>query len=89
LEFPTSDRVDSSSDQQKIDPINEENPMLKSKIERTTTNDVIQISTSQVKLSGEFNRSIVADDQVDTVMEDVAPDREEEKANKVVDSMYW
>jgi hypothetical protein len=89
LEFPTSDRVDSSSDQQKIDLINEENPMLKSKIERTTTNDVIRISTSQVKLSREFNRPIVADDQVDTVMEDVAPDREEEKANKVVDSKYW
>jgi hypothetical protein len=89
LEFPTSDRVDSSSDQQKIDLINEENPMLKSMIERTTTNDVIRISTSQVKLSREFNRPIVADDQVDTVMEDVAPDREEEKANKVVDSKYW
>jgi hypothetical protein len=42
-----------------------------------------------VKLSEEFNRPIVADDQVDTVMEDVAPDREEEKANKVVDSKYW
>jgi hypothetical protein len=62
--------------------------MVKSEIERTTTDDVIRISTSQVKLGGEFNRPIVIDDQVDTVMEDAAPDCEEEKANKVVDSKY-
>jgi hypothetical protein len=41
-----------------------------------------------VKLSGEFNGLIVIDDQVDTIMENIAPDREEEKADKVVDSMY-
>jgi hypothetical protein len=62
--------------------------MFKIKIERTTTNDVIQIGTSQVKLGGEFNGPIVIDDQVDTVMEDAAPDHEEEKANKVVESKY-
>jgi hypothetical protein len=62
--------------------------MLKSEIERTTTDDVIRIGTSQVKLSGEFNGLIVIDDQVDTIMENIAPDREEEKADKVVDSMY-
>jgi hypothetical protein len=62
--------------------------MFKIKIERTTTNDVIQIGTSQVKLGGEFNGPIVIDDQVDTVMEDAAPDHEEEKANKVVGSKY-
>jgi hypothetical protein len=36
--------------------------MLKSKIERTTTDDVIRIGTSQVKLGGEFNGPIVIDD---------------------------
>jgi hypothetical protein len=85
LEFPTSDRVDSS---QSMETIKEENPMLKSEIERTTTNDVIQIGTSQVKLDREFNGPIVIDDQVDTVMEDVTQDRREEKTDKVVDSKY-
>jgi hypothetical protein len=88
LEFPTSDRVDSSSGQQSMETIKEENPMLKSEIERTTTNDVIQIGTSQVKLDREFNGPIVIDDQVDTVMEDVTQDRREEKTDKVVDSKY-
>jgi hypothetical protein len=88
LEFPTSDQVDSSSGQESVGPISEEKPMLKSKIERTTTNDVIRIGTSQVKLDREFNGSIIIDDQVDTVMEDVMPDRGEEKADKVVDSKY-
>jgi hypothetical protein len=41
LEFPRNDRVDSSSGQQKIEPINEKKPMLKSEIERIITNDVI------------------------------------------------
>jgi hypothetical protein len=62
--------------------------MVKSEIERTTTDDVIRIDTSQVKLDGEFNRPIIIDDQVDTVMEDAALDCEEEKANKVVDSKH-
>jgi hypothetical protein len=44
LEFPTNDRVDLSSGQQGIEPINEEKPMLKSKIERTTTDNGIRIS---------------------------------------------
>jgi hypothetical protein len=83
-----NDQVDSSFAQQSVEPINEEKPMLKSEIERTTTDDVIRIGTSQVKLSGEFNRLIVIDDQVDTIMENIAPDREEEKVDKVVDSMY-
>jgi hypothetical protein len=52
LEFPTSDWVDSSFGQQKIKPINEEKPMLKNEIETTTSNDVIRIGTSQVKLGG-------------------------------------
>jgi hypothetical protein len=88
LEFPTNDRVNSSSDQQKIKPIIEEKPMINDEIERTTTDDVIWIGTSQVKLNNELNRSFVIDDQVDTVMEDVRLDHEEEKADKVVDSMY-
>jgi hypothetical protein len=62
--------------------------MLKSEVERTTTDDVVRISTSQVKLGGEINGPIVIDDQVDTVMEEVTLDRKEEKANKVVDSKY-
>jgi hypothetical protein len=62
--------------------------MLKSEVERTTADDVVRISTSQVKLGGEINRPIVIDDQVDTVMEEVTLDRKEEKANKVVDSKY-
>jgi hypothetical protein len=41
-----------------------------------------------VKLGEEFNGLVVIDDQVDTVMEDVVADREEEKADKVVDSKY-
>jgi hypothetical protein len=41
-----------------------------------------------VKLNGEFNRPIVIDDPVDTVMEDVTSDHGEEKADKVVDSKY-
>jgi hypothetical protein len=41
-----------------------------------------------VKLGEEFNGLIIIDDQVDTVMEDVVADREEEKADKVVDSKY-
>jgi hypothetical protein len=45
-----SERVDSSSGQQSMDPTNERNVVLKSEIERTTTDDVIQISTSEVKL---------------------------------------
>jgi hypothetical protein len=88
LEFPTNDRVDSSSGQQSVEPFNEKKHMLKSEIKRTTTDDVIRIGTSQVKLNEEFNRLIVIDDQVDTVMENVAPDWEEEKADKVVDSKY-
>jgi hypothetical protein len=62
--------------------------VLKSKIERTTTNYVIQIGTSQVKLSGEFNGSIIINDRADIIMEDVSPDRGEEKTDKVVDSKY-
>jgi hypothetical protein len=50
LEFPTNDRIDLSSNQQNIESINEEKVMLKSEIEKTTTNNVIQIGTSQVKL---------------------------------------
>jgi hypothetical protein len=80
--------VDSPSGQQSVEPINEEKPMLKGEIERTTTGDVIRIGTSQVKLGREFNGPIVIDDQIDTVMKDVAPDHEEEKANKIVDSKY-
>jgi hypothetical protein len=73
----------------KIEPINEENVVLKSEIERTTTTgDVIQIDTSQVKLGKEFNRPIVINDQANTDMEDVAQDREEEKTDNVVDSKY-
>jgi hypothetical protein len=52
--------------------------MLKSEIERTTTDDVTQISTSQVKLSKEFYVPIIINDMVDTVMKDVAPDRRED-----------
>jgi hypothetical protein len=88
LEFPTNDRVDSSSSQQKIELVNEEKPMLKSEIERTTTGNVIQIGTSQVKLGEEFDGPIVIDDQVDTVIEDAAPACGEEKTDKVVDSKY-
>jgi hypothetical protein len=62
--------------------------MLKGEIERTTTDSVIQIGTSQVKLGGEFNGLIIIDDPVDTVMEHVTPDHKEEKADKVVDSKY-
>jgi hypothetical protein len=62
--------------------------LLKRDIEKTTTDDVIKIDTSQVKLGGDFNRPIIIEDQVDTIMEGVTSDREEEKANKVVDSKY-
>jgi hypothetical protein len=86
LGFSTNDRVDSSSGQQKIEPINEEKPMLKSQIERTTTGDVIQIGTSQVKLGKEFDGLVVIDGQVDTVMKDVVLDHETEKTDNVVDS---
>jgi hypothetical protein len=71
-----------------VEPINEEKPMLKSEIKRATTDDVIQISISQVKLNMEFKGPIIIDDQVDTVMENVAPDHGEKKANKVVDYKY-
>jgi hypothetical protein len=56
LEFLANNRVHSSFGQQKIEPINEENTVLKNEIERTTADDVIQISKSQVKLNEEFNR---------------------------------
>jgi hypothetical protein len=72
----------------KIEPVNEEKSMLKSEIERTTTDDVTQISTSQVKLGKEFYVPIIINDMVDTIMKDVAPDRKEEKIDKVVDSKY-
>jgi hypothetical protein len=88
LGFLTNDRVDSSSSQQNFEPINEEKAMLKSKIERTTTNDVNQIGTSQVKLGEEFNGPIVINDRADTIMEDVSQDRGEEKTDKVMDSKY-
>jgi hypothetical protein len=68
LEFPVNDRVGLSSGQQKIEPINEENTVLKSNIEWTTTDDVIQIGTSQVKLDEEFNRPIIINDQANTIM---------------------
>jgi hypothetical protein len=42
LGFPTNNRVDSPSGQQSVEPINEEKPMLKSEIERTTTDDVVR-----------------------------------------------
>jgi ribosomal protein S2 len=70
------------------DSINEEKPMFKSEIERTTIDEVIQIGTSQVKLGKDFGRSIVIDDQVHTVMKDAAPDHGEEKTDKVVDFKY-
>jgi hypothetical protein len=41
LEFLTNDRVDLSSSQQTIEPINQEKVALNSEIGRTTTNDVI------------------------------------------------
>jgi hypothetical protein len=88
LEFLTNDQVDSSSDQQNIEPVNEEKVVIKSEIERTTIDDAIQIGTSQVRLGEEFNGPIIINVQVDTIMEDVASDREEEKADKVVDSKY-
>jgi hypothetical protein len=88
LEFPTNDRVDSSSGQQKIKPINEEKTMLKSEIKRTTTGDVNHIGTSQVKLGMEFDGPVIIDDYVDTIMEDTVPDHGEEKTNKAIDSMY-
>jgi hypothetical protein len=62
--------------------------MLKSKIEGTTTSDAIQIGTSQVKLSEEFNGPIIIDDQVNTVMDDATPDHGEAKVDEVVDSKY-
>jgi hypothetical protein len=71
-----------------VELINEEKPMLKSEIKRATTDDVIQISISQVKLNMEFKGPIIIDDRVDTVMENVVSDRGEEKANKVVDYKY-
>jgi hypothetical protein len=88
LEFLTNDQVDSSSGQQNIESINEEKAVLKSKIERATADDVIQISTSQVKLDEEFNGPIVINDWANIIMEDVAPDHGEEKIDKVVDSKY-
>jgi hypothetical protein len=88
LGFQRNDWVDSSSGQQNVKPINEEKDVLKSKIEMTTTNDVIQIGTSQVKLGEEFNGPIIINDGADTIMEDVSPDRGEEKTDKVVDSKY-
>jgi hypothetical protein len=63
--------------------------VLKSEIERTTTDDVIQIGTSEVKLGKDIDGRIVIDDQVDMVMEDVVPDCKEEKTDKVVHSMYF
>jgi hypothetical protein len=62
LEFPANDRVDSPSSQQSIEPINEEKPMLKSEVERTTTDDVVRIGTSKVKLGVEFNKPTIIDD---------------------------
>jgi hypothetical protein len=88
LEFLTNDRVDSPSGQQKIEPINEEKPVLKSEIQKTTTANVIQINTSQVKLNKEFDGPVFIEEQVDAVMEDVALDCGEEKTDKVVDSKY-
>jgi hypothetical protein len=88
LGFLTNDLVDLSSGKQNVKPINEEKAVLKREIERTTTNDVIQICTSLVKLGEEFNGPIIINDRADTIMEDVSPDRGEEKTDKVVDSMY-
>jgi hypothetical protein len=62
LDFSANDRVDSSFGQHKIKPIKEGKAMLKSEIEGITTDDVIQVSTSQVKLSEEFNGPIIIDD---------------------------
>jgi hypothetical protein len=62
--------------------------VLKSEIKRATTGDIIQIGTSQVMLSKEFDGSVVIDNLVDMVMEDASPDHGEEKTDKVVDSMY-
>jgi hypothetical protein len=83
-----NNRVDSSSGQQKIEPINKEKHVLMSEIERTTTDDIIQIGTSQVKISKEFDGPIVIDDQINTVMEDAASDCKEEKTDNVFDSKY-
>jgi hypothetical protein len=41
-----------------------------------------------VKLGEEFNGPIIINDGADTIMEDVSPDRGEEKTDKVVDSKY-
>jgi hypothetical protein len=45
-----------------LEPINEEKPVLKSEIERTTSGDAIQFSTSQVRLNEEFDGLIIIDD---------------------------
>jgi hypothetical protein len=55
--------------------------VLESEIEWTTTDDVIQIDE-------EFNRTIIINDQANTVMEDVTLDCAEEKADKAMDSKY-
>jgi nitrogen regulatory protein PII len=88
LGFPMNDGVDASFGQQKIKPINEEKHELKSEVERTTTDDVIQIGTNQVKIGKLFDGPIVVVDQVEKVMEDAAPDCKEEKTDKVIDSKY-
>jgi hypothetical protein len=36
--------------------------MLKSEVERTTTDDVVRIGTSKVKLGVEFNKPTIIDD---------------------------
>jgi hypothetical protein len=88
LEFLASYRVDSSSGEQRIEPANEGKAVLKSEIERTTTDNVLQIGKRQVKIGEEFNGPVITDDQADTRMEDVTPDRGEVKIDKVVDSKY-
>jgi hypothetical protein len=62
LEFLVNDRVDPASGQQRLEPANEGKTALKSEVERATTDDIIQIGTSQVKLGEEFNRPAVIDD---------------------------
>jgi hypothetical protein len=62
--------------------------VLKSEIKKTTTDNVIQIGTSQVMLGDEFNGLTIINDRANTIMEDVAPDCGEKEIDKVVDSKY-
>ena len=58
-------------------------------MERTGTDDTIQICTSNVVINGEFDGPVVIEDQVDKAMPDAIAEKREEKKEELNKYKYY